>query len=105
VTDVSEAERAASAIAEDLRDRSFGSTRVHDASYEISRDSEGELATFIALTLNDPVGSTWPHGEIVRLRRRIRELMLEHEVHGSLYLRLAPQTDFPQADDEQRLAL
>lgn len=89
-------------VAERLEGESFGSTRVERARSTVDRDDEDELATYLDLVLNDPAGDTWPLEEILELRRTALRVAGEVGLDTPVYVRLSPETDVPQEDDEPR---
>lgn len=90
-------------VAERLQGESFGGIRVKTARSFVSRDDEDELATYLDLVLNDPAGDTWPLEEVLELRRTALRIAGEVGLDTPVYVRLSPETDAPQEDDEPRL--
>ena len=95
-------ERLAAKLAQALLNREFGQTRVAGSGARIDRDSEDESAVFLFLTLSDPVPAekTWPHDDVLELRRAVLDEATRLGIEMNIYVHLTPQTDQPQ-DDEQ----
>lgn len=56
-------------------------------------------AVYVNLILSDPDGATWPIDDVQDLRRRIRGILVEHPPGIPFYVKLRPEHEEPQADD------
>ncbi len=59
-------------LADQLRDTTWGITRIVAAHTTPGTDATGDPATHLHLTLTDPHGDTWPIDDIIALRRAVR---------------------------------
>jgi hypothetical protein len=99
----SDDERLAAKLAQALVNREFGQTRILSSGANLDRDAEDETAVFLFLTLSDPVQAekTWPHDDVLQLRRAVLDEAGRLGLELNIYIHLAPETDLPQEDDDQ----
>ena len=90
-------------LIEAVNGKVFGSVTVQQVMASIDRDSEDDVALFLALQLSDPVGDTWPTEDVLTLRRAVLEVAQRLELDVPLYLRLTPATDLPQQEEDGEL--
>jgi hypothetical protein len=96
-------ERSAEKMTTVLDAKKFGQIEVTEVRYEVARDSEDSLAITLFLTLKDPQGDSWPFSDVLKLRHEIWREADEIGLMVPIYLRLRPETDSPQEDDDQTL--
>jgi hypothetical protein len=89
-------------VAERLKGNVYGRTRVVDA-HSFVTDEDDEEVTYLDLVLADPSGDAWPLEDVLQLRRAILEVATAFALDSPLYVRLSPQSNPPQQDDDQRL--
>lgn len=90
-------------VAEELLGTLFGSTKVLRAESFLDRDEEDELATYLDLVLDDPKDETWPLEDVLKLRRAVIDIARRIDLETPIYVRLSPETNAPQEDDEPSL--
>lgn len=93
----------ASDLAAALSGETFGTTTIVSAEAEVEEDSEDQLAAYLMLTLSDPADGTWPYKDVLAIRHKVLDLAASYGLQVSIYVQVAPTTDTPQQDDDQRL--
>lgn len=90
-------------VAELVENRAYGATKVLRARSFLGMDEEDQQVTYLDLVLNDPPGATWPLDDLNVLRRSLVDFARQVELDTPLYVRIYPETDAPQEDDEPSL--
>jgi hypothetical protein len=95
-------EDAAERVRAWLADQTFGS--LHPRTVELGRaeDSTGELAWYFDVVLPDPDPGegTWPVAQLEEIDRATRDRALELGVPWPWYVRVRPETDEQQVDED-----
>lgn len=92
------------ALRQEVEGRSFGRVEVQELIPLWGEDADGTDALYLDFTLSDPEGPTWPYEDTVELRRRIREISLDHPPGMMFYVTLRPVHEEPQAEEEEDIA-
>lgn len=76
--------------------QSFAELRPLDVSLELSFSPLGEDTLFVDVVLRTPPrGETWPIGELLDMRRAVRDEALELGLDWPWHVRVRPQTEEP----------
>jgi hypothetical protein len=97
-----EDQRAAQELGVWLSERTIGSLRPVHVRVRRGEDSAGEEAWFFEVTLADPDpdAGTWPPDDLAELDRVTRDEALERGLSWPWYVLVRPETDEPQADED-----
>lgn len=99
-TETQERNAAIDRIVDWLRRERFGSLEVVDVAGRLEEDADGILALYLDVTLPAPQGDTWDLDETLELRRAVRRKVVGSGVGLPFYVRLRPDIDEPQEEDE-----
>lgn len=94
---------AAEALRAWLAEQTFGSVRPVEVRLRRDQDSTGDEAWFVEVVLPnpDPDVGTWPVDDLIDLDRATRDKALEIGVSWPWYVLVKPETDEPQADEDE----
>lgn len=88
-----------------LRGKRYGPVEVLDVTPSVEPDSDGVPAIFLGVVLSDPPegSETWPLEHVLSLRRAVLEHAGELGLDAPVYVKISPETEAPQEDDEPEL--
>lgn len=101
MTDLAQLNDAAEKLAGWLEGRRYGATVVRGSGATVMRDEDGERSIYLSLVLSDPVGPEWPVEDVMALQREVVHQAGPAGITCSVYLSIQPETDAPQADDDE----
>jgi hypothetical protein len=96
-------ERGADEMKTALDAAKYGQVEVTGITAKVTRDSEDALSIILYVTLKDPAGESWPFSDVLKLRHEVWRQADRIGLQVPVFIRLRPEHDQPQEDDDPRL--